>query len=171
MTRRIAALLTFTALLGGGLGASYAQAQFASGLNQPRTDYQSAAVYRFADPGDIVATVNVWGAVRYPGLYEVPEGTHLSVLFSLAGGPSTAERSSRERLTTTLRLIRGERRAVVFESVMENEILATDEDPVLQKGDVMTVEVLVRQQFSWRDALTITAAVASVAVALDRVLR
>lgn len=137
-----------------------------------RTRYQSAAIYQFADPGDILTTVNVWGAVRYPGLYEVPEGTHLSTLFSLAGGPAIAERRSREQRTIMLRLIRaGEHRDVVFESVMENEILVADEDPVVREGDVMTVEVVVRQRFSLRDVFPVVAALASATLAIERLSR
>ena len=162
--------LIFLLLLAGSFSVSHAQVQFTPDVRQTRS-YQSASVYRFAEPGDIITTVNVWGAVRNPGLYEVPEGTHLSTLFSLAGGPATAERSNRERRTITLQLMRGGSRDVVFESVMEDEILATDEDPVLQEGDIVTVEVVVRQRFSWRDALTIVAAVASVSVAVDRLTR
>ena len=171
MTRRSYTFLFFAVLFSGGLCFSKAQAQL-TGMMPTRPQYQSASVYRFAETGDLTITVNVWGAVRNPGLYEVPEGTHLSTLFSLAGGPATAERTTRQRLTTTLKLMREEdREKAVFESVMENEILVLDEDPVLQEGDVMTVEVLVQQRFSLRDVFPIVAAIASLTLAVDRVTR
>ena len=65
----------------------------------------------------------------------------------------------------------GERENAVFESVMENEILILDDDPILQEGDVMTVEVLVQQRFSLRDVFPIVAAIASLTLAIDRVTR
>ena len=165
MVRRLSVLLL---LLGGFLGTGRAQTQFTPSLAR---SYQAASVYRFAEPGDIISKVNVWGAVRNPGLYEVPEGTRLSTLLSLAGGPAITERRNRDRRTITLRLIReGEaRRGAVFESLMENEILVSDDDPVLQEGDVLAVEILVRQRFSWKDAFPIVAAIASVALAIERV--
>ena len=163
------------ALLAGSFGVGYAQAQRTSSSSPlyAGSRYQSASVYRIAEPGDIVTTVNVWGALRNPGLYEITEGTRLSTLLSMAGGPAIAERRNRDRRTVMVRLIRegesGAQRTAVFESIMENEILVSDEDPVLQEGDVLAVEILVEQRFSWRDVFPIVAAVASVALAVERV--
>ena len=169
MIRKRLILLSIVAFFGGGLCSSEVRAQLTSGLEQTYRQYQPASVYRFAETGDITITVNVWGAVQKPGLYEVPKGTRLSKLFSLAGGPAIAERRSRERHTTTLRLVReAEHHGVVFESIMENEILVSNEDPILEEGDVMTVEVLVRQRFSLRDVFPIVAAIGSVALAIER---
>ena len=172
MTRRLCAILFLALLFLGGPSVGEVSAQLSADLGQARAQYQSASVYRFAETGDLTVTVNVWGAVRNPGLYEIPEGTHLSTLFSLAGGPAIAERTNRERLTTTLKLIRdGNRENVVFESVMEDEILVLDEDPILREGDVMTAEVLIQQRFSIRDIFPIVAAIASLTLAIDRVMR
>ena len=51
---------------------------------------------------------------------------------------------------------------------MENQIVVTTEDPVLQSGNVRSVESVVRQGFSWRDVFPIVAAVVSVTLMVER---
>ncbi len=135
-----------------------------------RSLYSPASYYNYAEPGDITMLVNVWGTVRNPGLYEVSQGTRLSTLFSVAGGPAISERLRRNSRTITVRLARlqGGRRQVVFRETMEDEIFASEDDPVLEDGDVLTVETIARQRFAWRDAVTIVNAVALVALAVER---
>ena len=150
-------------------GAGVAQAQIVSDFERSR--YSPAAYYHYAEPGDVTILANIWGTVRNPGLYEIPSGTRLSTLLSVAGGPAAGPRNRREDRTISIRLYRVEnaQRVVIFEDVMENEIFASAEDPVLQEGDVLTVETIVRQRFSWRDLFPVIAAVASVALAVERV--
>lgn len=153
------------------LGASDAGAQVPSELERSR--YSPAAYYHYAEPGDVTILVNVWGTVRNPGLYEVPRGTTLSTLFSVAGGPSVAQRTQRQTRTIEVRLVRndGGVRRPVFESVMENDIAVASEDPVLQEGDVLTVETVLRQGFSWRDIFPVVGAAASMALIIERLTR
>ena len=138
-----------------------------------RSRYSPAAYYNYAEPGDVTIMVNVWGTVRNPGLYEIPRDTRVSTLLSVAGGPIVSQRENRMDRTIQIRLFResGTSRATVFESTMANEVLAADEDPVLQEGDVLTVETVVTRRFSWRDVFPIVAAVASVALAVERITR
>jgi hypothetical protein len=48
------------------------------------------AIIRVAEQGEIADTVAVWGDVRAPGVYMVPQGTTISELVSYAGGPVVA---------------------------------------------------------------------------------
>ncbi len=132
-----------------------------------RSRYNRAAYYNYAEPADVTILVNAWGAVRYPGLYELPQGTSMSTLFSLAGGPATGAQERRERRTLTIRLARaqsgGAERAVIFEAEMEDAVYAFESDLTLQDGDVLTAEVYARPRFTWRDALPVVSAAASVA--------
>lgn len=162
------AVCCFLGLLGS---TGIAQGQSLSDFDRSR--YSPAAYYNYAEPGDVTILTNVWGTVRNPGLYEIPRGTHLSTLLSVAGGPAAGPRSNREDRTIFVRLFReeGGQRVVVFEDVMENEIFAAAEDPVLEEGDVLTVETLVQQRFSWRDVFPIVAAVGTVAIAIERIAR
>lgn len=148
-----------------------AKAQATNELERSR--YSPAAYYNYSEPGDVTVLVNVWGTVRNPGLYEVPRGTTLSTLFSVAGGPSIAQRRRRETRTIEVRLVRndGAERRPIFHSVMENEVVVADDDPVLQEGDVLTVETVTRQQLSWRDLFPVIGAAASMALIIERVTR
>ena len=136
-----------------------------------RSRYAPAAAYNYAESGDVTIIVNVWGTVRYPGLYEVPVGTTVSTLFSLAGGPQVTVRRKSVKRQVSARLTRGESadQAMVLDAFMENDVLALGEDPVLQDGDVLTVNTVERQRISWRDLFPVIAAVASVALAVERI--
>ena len=136
-----------------------------------RSRYSPAAYYNYSEPADVTMLVNVWGTVRNPGLYEVPEHTTLSHLLSLSGGPIVAPRERREDRTIQVRLFRESAgaRELFFEAEMENEVIAIHDDPEVVAGDVVTVETVVRRRFSWRDAFPIVAAIGTVAIAIERI--
>ncbi|MBM3713074.1 MAG: hypothetical protein FJW56_06520 [Actinobacteria bacterium] len=48
----------------------------------------SGAFYDYSDPRYVNISVSIWGYVRFPGKYFVPEQTKLIDLISYAGGPS-----------------------------------------------------------------------------------
>ena len=155
-------LLLLCMLIGASAHAASAQIS-----ELERSRYRQAAYYNYAEPGDLTVTVNVWGAVANPGLYEVPQETRLSRLFSLAGGPSTGaqQRGSRRDLTVSLsreQPASGERE-LIFEQDMEDDIIVFEQDPLIQEGDVLTVETYTQNRFTWRDALPIIGAATSVA--------
>ncbi len=135
-----------------------------------RSRLSTAAFYSYSEPGDVTIRVHVWGAVRFPGLYEIPRDTRLSELISLSGGPQFAERSKHSARTVIFKLHRsqGMIRSVVFNTVMENEIVVTDEDPVLQSDDVLSIEAIVKQGFRWRDVFPVVSMVATLTIAIDR---
>lgn len=132
-----------------------------------RSRYGEAAYYNYAEEADVTVLVNVWGAVRNPGLYEVPRGMRLSRLLSITGGPLAGERRRSSMQELTLRLSRategGDVRAVVFEETMRDQVFVFEEDPTLQDGDVLTAERYMRDRFTWRDLIPIVGAAASVA--------
>lgn len=135
-----------------------------------RSRYSPASYYNYSEPADVTILVNVWGTVRNPGLYEIPQGTTLSHLLSLSGGPIVAPRQVRQDRTIQVRLFRpnGAGRELLWETEMENELTAADDDLTVQEGDVVTVETVVRQRFSWRDVFSVVAAVGTVAIAIER---
>ena len=136
-----------------------------------RSRFSPAAYYNYGEAGDVTILVNVWGTVRNPGLYEVPQGTSVSTLFSLAGGPTTTVRRRTTKRTMSARLSRhgAPQEATVLEAIMINEVFALTDDPILTEGDVLTVNIVERQRFSLRDVFPIVAAVASVALAVERI--
>lgn len=104
MSLRIRSCLLVLAML--AFAQSAAQAQ----INQRgRSRYRSAAYYSYAEPDEVTIEVPVWGSVRNPGLYEIPTGTRLSELFSLAGGrlPAYSASVRIRRSRCALRVSRG----------------------------------------------------------------
>jgi protein involved in polysaccharide export with SLBB domain len=156
-------------LVFSGAIAKTAQAQIntqrESDYQQSR--YQAAAFYRYAKTDDVTIQVNVWGAVRHPGIYEVPRNAHLNLLFSAAGGPSMSVREQVDEQTITIKLIRenenGQRR-VIYEQTMEEDIVVEEGNPTLQDGDVLTVDSYVVRGVNWRDLLGIGTSLASLVI-------
>jgi len=130
----------------------------------------TAAFYKYSEPGDVDIKVHVWGAVQYPGLYEIPRGTQLSEIFSLAGGPLLRERSRRSTRILSFKLHRmaGEERQVVYQRTMENEITVEGDDPVLMDDDILSFESVGRQGFSWRDSFPIVSMTATLVLLFER---
>ncbi len=161
-SRRLGAVAVWVLLLAGTTGPAEAQRP------EDRSRYGEASYYSYVEAGQTPITVNVWGTVRNPGLYEVSDDTRLSTLVSAAGGPLVAARDRRERRAITLRLTRSGDGAprVVYETVMQDGVFAAEDDPLLEAGDTLTVDTVLRQEFSWRDALPIVSTVASVALAI-----
>lgn len=135
-----------------------------------RSRLNTAAFYNYSEPGDVTIKVHVWGSVRFPGLYEIPRGTKLSELISLSGGPNIGERAKKSTRTVDLKLHRvdGNDRLVIFQMLMENEVVVTSEDPVLLTDDVLSYEAVLRQGFQWRDVFPIVSMVGTIVLIADR---
>ena len=133
----------------------------------------TAAYYNYSQKGDVTIHVHVWGAFRFPGLYEIPRGTTVSEVISLAGGPLFPERERRSMRLVSLKVHRkdldGFTRNVVFQDDMENEIVVSENDISLQEQDVLGAEVVVRRTFSFRDLFPIISAAATLALLVDRI--
>ena len=75
------------------LTSSFAQdkdVQIGSSLN-PRIQSQGG-FFDYSDPEAVNIKVSVWGFVKYPGKYVIPEYSNLSDLLSYAGGPTDEAR-------------------------------------------------------------------------------
>jgi len=158
---------TFLIIIAAFIVAGPATAQNISDLNRSRLN--TAAYYNYSEPGDVTMMVHVWGALRFTGLYEVPKGTKMTELFSLAGGPVLGARGNRSKIQITVKIIRAvnQNRSIVYEVKMENQIVVTDNDPVIEDGDVLSVESVSRQTIGWRDVFPVIGAAASVVVMID----
>jgi len=127
----------------------------------------------FARPGDATVQIMVIGAEEGSGIYEVTEGTDLTRLLVLASGLSLQPQDQRTRREVTIRLYReqGGRRAIIYEAPLVDMLGEPAQTPVLQDGDILQVEIIERRRFGWRDGLTVITAVATVTLAIDRVIR
>ncbi len=131
------------------------------------------AYYYFARPGDRTVLVSLWGAVRLPGKYEVREGTDLADLLSIAGGPMTESETGRAFQEIRVSISRSEasQRRIVFDMRYDSLLVYTGAFPVLQEGDIVNVRNIVHERFNWRDAISITTAMAAIALVIERLVR
>lgn len=132
-----------------------------------------STLYRYAQPGQAVITVNMWGAIRQPGLYEVAAETDLYRILSLAGGPVFLAEDTREDRRVLLEVVRtvGSERSVVFMAPLDDLARpGAASPPVLQTGDVITVRTRVRPRFTWRDTLAVVGTAGSLVVVVLSVI-
>lgn len=134
---------------------------------------QGTSYHVFARPGQNTVQVMVLGSGVQPGLYELGEGTDLSQLVALGGfGPGA--RQSNNRRSITIELYRDNaagQRERVYVSDFDDFLQRRTDYPVLQMGDVVRVEIVERERFSWRDALQVVTAAASLTLAIERISR
>lgn len=143
----------------------------AQSIDYERSRYSPAAYYKYEQEGDVTILVSVWGAVKNPGLYEVPQSTQLNKIVSLAGGPSSGTHRFGTDEEMTIRLLREDpsgRREVVFERHLEDDLFVPEENIALRPGDIITFERSITEKFIWRDAFTIVSGVATLGLVLER---
>lgn len=129
--------------------------------------------YVFARPGQNTVQVMVVGSGIQVGLYEVGEGTNLEQLVVLGGYSPGVRRASNDR-TVTIQLYRDNpsgQREMIVDASLDALIAAEAPAPTVQMGDVVRVEVVDRERFSWRDGLRIVTAAASLTLVIERLVR
>ena len=155
------------------LSALGADAQVGPAIGRVDDTRTNAGTYHFfVAPGVATVRIEVLGAVRQTGLYEVAEGTDLGRLFALTGGTATGRDSEEVDSDTILRLYRPNEsgRELVHVDSLEYGTVRPPY-PVLQDGDVVAVEIATRRRFGWRDALQVVSAVGVVVLAVERLTR
>lgn len=153
-------LLVLALLLGGGVYAQGVPA--ASGV----------ALYRYADPGQPTKDIQVWGAVRSPGVYQVQRDVDLLTVLTLAGGPAVASTDDRAIRSVSVRVVRdpGAARTVVLDTTLEALTSDAAPLPALQHGDLVSLTVESRQRFTWRDVLSVTSSLGTLALVILRIV-
>ncbi len=163
-------LLLLMVLSAGALAT--AQAQVLTDFDRSR--FSPGGYYNYTETGDLTVRVQAWGSVRYPGLHEVPRETRVSRLLSLAGGPVLAERRRQDERTIRVRFYRTEtdgQMSLVFDQQMTNDLSALEQDPLLQEGDVLVVDSVLKVGYTWRDYLPIASVATSLAVLIVQLVK
>lgn len=136
-----------------------------------RSRLSQAAYYNYSEPGDVTIKVHVWGAVRFPGLYEVPRGTVFSELLSLSGGPQFPERGRRATRVLGLQLDRrstgGLDMETAYKTEMTNRVRMSNDDIPLMNGDILTLESTYSRGFQWRDLFPVISTVGTLILIID----
>lgn len=141
----------------------------------------SVANYHFANPGDFTMLVSVWGTVGRSGRYEIPVGSNIGDLLSLAGGPGGDIRgvvgadtwSRRQAGTTIVRLSRltegggGNGRDIILELRIEDLLELKESDIPLQDGDIVMIDRI--RPFNIWDVFSLVSTSGTLILLLDRI--
>jgi hypothetical protein len=116
--------------------------------------------------------VSLWG-VPQSGIYEVPDSTDLDKLLTMSGGLSLGPRSEgQKRPRTTVRLYRPRtsRQEPLFEASMERMLAGNATYPTLEDDDIVMVETIQPDRFTWRDGLSLTSTALSMTLLVLRII-
>ena len=137
----------------------------------------SVANYHFANPGDFTMLVSVWGAVGRSGRYEIPVGSDIGDLLSLAGGPGADVRGAvgadvyarRGAGKTIVRLSRlqSEGREIIMELRIEDLLRLREDSVPLQDGDVIMIDQV--RSFNIWDVFSLVSTSGTMILLLDRI--
>ncbi|CAG1023468.1 hypothetical protein DOJK_02382 [Patescibacteria group bacterium] len=126
----------------------------------------NGAFYDYSLPNTVNIKVSVWGFVRNPGYYMVPESTTFFELLSYAGGPTNDAymndiRVYRTNSNNAQEVLELDYRPMLFEN-KEGKAIVTP--PTIQPGDIIVLPGEPRLYF--RDYLTITLSIVSTLISL-----
>jgi polysaccharide export outer membrane protein len=96
------------------------------------------SVYYLGDEDELLIPVNIWGFVRLPGQYHVPNNTDLVSLLSYAGGPTENAKISNIRIVRT-----DPRRGNIIYTINVKRFIETADErliPPLKPGDTIIVK-------------------------------
>ncbi len=123
------------------------------------------ALYDYSDPEAVNIKVSVWGFVKYPGRYIIPNYSTVMDLFSLAGGPIPDAnlddlRIFRTNADSTNTFIKFNYKDFLW----EDTLITYSKAPALQAGDVFLVPGSQRLYF--KDYMTLSLSIFSALVSL-----
>ncbi|MCK4235134.1 SLBB domain-containing protein [candidate division WOR-3 bacterium] len=104
--------------------------------NEVGESSQSAGYYIYLGEGDeLLISVQIWGQVKSPGLYSLPEKSDVVTLLSLAGGPTENADLSKIRM-----IRKGIEKDSLFTINLKKALLEGDKEKVILKpGDIIEI--------------------------------
>lgn len=132
------------------------------------TNYRNSqgAFYDYSDPEAVNIKVSVWGFVRFPGRYLIPNYSNLKDLLSYAGGPTDDAHLNDLRLYRILPDSSQQLLKFDYDELLwgEGTILQKERNTRLNVGDILLVPGEPRLYF--RDYFSLTLSVVSVLISL-----
>ena len=146
--------------------ASFAQEDdYQVGLSQDYIRQSQGAFYDYSDPGGLNIRVSVWGYVKYPGRYIIPEYSNITDLISYSGGISDDSNINEMRIFRVNSDSTQEMLLYNYDELWWNETLQKDiKISKLQPGDVLIVPG--RPRWYWENYLTLTLSIVGVLLSL-----
>ena len=132
-------ILFLILLIAGFYANIYSQDDIQIGSLGARTG-QAGGVFDYSNPTTINIKVQLWGYVRYPGYYIVPDGISINELISFAGGPNEEASLGDIRVTkikegTPTKIIKYNYNDMVWEDEIKSQISFVR----LEAGDIVVV--------------------------------
>ena len=135
------------------------------GLGQDYLRQNAGAYYDYSDPGGLNIKVSVWGYVKYPGRYIIPDRSSINDLISYSGGISDDSNIDEMRIfrvnpDSTQEMLLYNYEDLWWSETLQKQIIMTK----LQPGDVLIVPG--RPRWYWENYLTLTLSMVGVLLSL-----
>ena len=135
------------------------------GVSQDFIRQNQGAYYDYSDPGGLNIKVSVWGYVKYPGRYIIPEWSNINDLISYSGGISDDSNIDEMRIFRVNKDSTQEMLLYNYDDLWWNETLQKQiKLSKLEPGDVLIVPG--RPRWYWENYLTLTLSIVGVLLSL-----
>ena len=135
------------------------------GLSQDQIRQNQGAYYDYSDPGGLNIKVSVWGYVKYPGRYIIPDKSNINDLISFSGGISDDSNINEMRIfrvnsDSSQEMLLYNYEDLWWSETLQHQITVSR----LQPGDVLIVPG--RPRWYWENYLTLTLSIVGVLLSL-----
>ena len=163
-------ILTILSLLQFSFVNVYSQQEdYQLGLSQNYRGQTQGAYYDYSDPDGLNIKVSVWGYVKYPGRYIIPQRSDIRDLISYSGGISDDSYLDEIRVYKVLADSTQQMLQFDYEDLWWNEELKQDLSLYrMEAGDVLVVPG--RPRLYWENYLTLGLSIVGVLLSLTTLI-
>ncbi|OQY70205.1 MAG: hypothetical protein B6D44_16270 [Ignavibacteriales bacterium UTCHB2] len=157
--------LLFITLIFSSISSFAQNDDYQLGLSQDLIRQNQGAYYDYSDPGGLNIKVSVWGYVKYPGRYIIPDKSIINDLISYSGGISDDSKIDEMRIfrvnpDSSQEMLLYNYEDLWWSETLQKQITIT----TLQPGDVLIVPG--RPRWYWENYLTLTLSIVGVLLSL-----
>jgi hypothetical protein len=163
-------ILTLLSLLLFSFVSAYSQQEdYQLGLSQNYRGQNQGAYYDYSDPDGLNIKVSVWGYVKYPGRYVIPQRSDIRDLISYSGGISDDSYLDEIRVYKVLPDSTQQMLQFNYEDLWWNEELKQELSLYrMEAGDVLVVPG--RPRLYWENYLTLGLSIVGVLLSLTTLI-
>jgi hypothetical protein len=145
------------------------QEDYQLGISQGYLRQNQGAYYDYSDPDGLNIKVSVWGYVKYPGRYIIPQRSDIKDLISYAGGISDDSYLDEIRVYKVLPDSSQQMLKFNYDDLWWNENLSQDLSLYrMEAGDVLVVPG--RPRLYWENYLTLGLSIVGVLLSLTTLI-
>jgi hypothetical protein len=163
-------ILTVLSLVLFSIVSAYSQQEdYQLGLSQNYRGQNQGAYYDYSDPDGLNIKVSVWGYVKYPGRYVIPQRSDIRDLISYSGGISDDSYLDEIRVYKVLPDSTQQMLQFNYEDLWWNEELKQELSLYrMEAGDVLVVPG--RPRLYWENYLTLGLSIVGVLLSLTTLI-